>query len=320
MKHILVVNGLEAPMLRQFGCECDRCASPERQANTSVSLLGLNGSDEAEYHVLVDVGIGVVDSLLQNPYLYGRRARLDWLLLTHWHPDHTLGINQLCVSYHLTRQRSGRDTAQVPVWCRAGTAAWLQRERGYEWQTFLQPHISEENEPPGRLLPPLDLGIAGLKVTPVTVSHFGADRSPDDAQQVQYSCAAFIVETAVAKTVLLWDIDSENEWLVSPQTEVERTAVAHLAHADRLFIDTAFWRAKKHRATHPSFDNVQRIVANLQPKETLLVHLSGHPDGAGNPGWGWTNAQWTAAAQEVWQQKQLPGSVRVPAIGEQFEL
>ena len=320
MKHILVVNGIEAPMLRQFGCDCDRCANPERQANTSVSLLGLNGSDEVEYHVLVDVGLGVVDSLVQNPYLHGRRARLDWLLLTHWHPDHTLELNRLCVSYYLTRQRSGKDTARIPMWCRSGTAVWLQREHGYEFATFLESCLTDDNEPPGILLPPLSLGLPGLKVTPVTVSHFGADRSPHDPNQVKYSCAVFIVETDRTKTVLLWDIDSENKWLVSPQTKEQETAVTHLSHADHLFIDTAFWRAKKHRATHPSFENVQRIAAILNPKETLLVHLSGHPDGYGNPGWGWSNAQWTAAAQEVWTAKALPGTVRVPSIGERFDL
>ena len=323
MKHLLVVNGLEGPMLRQFGCACGRCVSTGRQANTSVSLLGVNGRDEAEYHILVDVGSGVVDSLLENPYLRTHRARLDALLLTHWHPDHTVDLNRLCVSYYLSRKRRGLPTPPIPLWCRAGTAAWLQQEHRYEWHTYLQPHMPPENEPPGTLLPPLDLSVPGLRVTPVTVSHFSADRHPQPGAGGElpvYSCAAFVVETAATKTVLLWDIDSENEWLVRPQTEREETAVAALRHADYLFIDTAFWRAKPQRATHPSFDNVQRIVATLQPRQTLLMHLSGHPDGEGNPGFGWDNAQWTAAAQSVWQQQQLPGTVRVPVIGEIFQL
>ncbi|MBE2198131.1 MAG: hypothetical protein IAE79_05935 [Anaerolinea sp.] len=320
MQHILVVNGLEAPMLRQFGCDCGRCASPERQANTSVSLLGVNGRDEAAYHILIDIGAGVVDSLVENPYLRGPRARLDALLLTHWHPDHTVDLNRLCVSHHLTRKRRGLPTPRIPLWCRAGTAGWLRREHGYEWDNYLQPDVTVENEPPGTLLPPWTLPITGLRVTPVSVSHFGADRCPDDPNRVQYSCAAFVVETASSKTVLLWDIDSENEWLVTPQTDAQKTAVAFLSHADTLFIDTAFWRAKQHRATHPSFANVQRIAARLRPRHTLLMHLSGHPDGYGNPGFGWTNEQWTAAAQTVWTAQALPGTVRVPAIGEEFLL
>ncbi|MCA9958120.1 MAG: hypothetical protein KC443_03745 [Anaerolineales bacterium] len=320
MKHILVVNGLEAPMLRQFGCDCGRCASPERQANTSVSLLGVNGRDEAAYHILVDVGAGVVDSLIANPYLHAHRARLDALLLTHWHPDHTVDLNRLCVSHHLTRGRRGLPTPRIPLWCRAGTAAWLQREHGYEWNAFLQLEAPAENEPPGTLLPSMTLPVPSLRVTPITVSHFGADRAPDDSDGVQYSCAAFVVETHTSKTVLLWDIDSENEWLVAPEGEGQETAVSLLSHADYLFIDTAFWRAKEHRATHPSFDNVQRIAANLRPRHTLLMHLSGHPDGEGNPGYGWTNEQWTAAAQHVWTAKGLPGTVRVPTIGEEFLL
>lgn len=320
MKHILVVNGLDGPMLRLFGCDCARCISPGRQANTSVSLIGLTDDDEAAYHILVDVGSGVVDSLVENPYLSTHRARVDGVLLTHWHPDHTIDLNRLCVSHHLTRQRRGLPTSRIPLWCRGGTASWLQREHGYEWNMFLQPFLSDENEPPGTVLSPITWAIPGLRVTPVTVSHFGADRPVDGCKCVRYSCAAFVVETATCKTVLLWDIDSENEWLVMPQTDAQKTAVQLLSAADYLFIDTAFWQAKEHRATHPSFENVQRIAAHLCPRQTLLMHLSGHPDGYGNPGFGWSNAQWTAAAQTAWAAHALPGHVRVPALGEEFIL
>ena len=124
---------------------------------------------------------------------------------------------------------------------------------------------------------------------------------------------------AVSKTILLWDVDSSNEWLVSPQTEAQETAVSLLSHADYLFVDTAFWQAKPNKTTsHPSFSNVQRYAASLQPRQTFLVHLSGHPDGRGNPGWGWENGRWQAEAQHVWQTKNLPGQVHVPAIGDTF--
>ncbi len=318
MKHLLIVNGLEAPLLRQFGCDCDRCHDPVPQANTSVSLISLNGTGETAHHILFDVGMAVTDNLIRTSHLAGQKARLDWLVLTHWHPDHVNDLNRLLVSYHLNRIRRDEEPTLVPVWCRSGTAVRLQAERGYEWENFLKPTISGENNLPGTVLPPLPIQLPDVTITPVTVSHFGADRCLQDEEVPCYSCAAFVVETAVTKTVLLWDIDTENEWLVYPQTAAQETAVQLLSDADILFIDTSYWLAKNKRMTHPGFNNVQRYARALKPRQTLLVHLSGHPDGRGNPGWGWTNTRWEKEAQKVWVEKQLPGCVRVPAIGEEF--
>ena len=321
MKHLLVVNGLEAPLLRQFGCDCDRCTDPAPQANTSISLISLNGTGETAHHVLFDVGMAVTDNLFRSPYLTGRSARLDWLVLTHWHPDHVNDLNRLLVSYHLNRKRRDEKPTPVPLWCRRGTADWLQAEHSYEWIEFLQPHISEENHPPGMVLPPLPIVLPGVTITPVTVSHFGADRCVQDRQETRYSCAAYVVATAAAKAVLLWDLDNQNEWIVSPQTPEQATAVNLLAHADYLFIDTAFWQSQNHkRTTHPGFGNVQRYARALHPRQTMLVHLSGHPDGRGNLGWGWGNGRWQQEAQAVWAAQNLPGCVRVPHIGQEFEM
>jgi hypothetical protein len=52
----------------------------------------------------------------------------------------------------------------------------------------------------------------------------------------------------------------------------------------------------------------------------FLVHVSGHRDGRGQPGFGWSDEQWTAEASAVWEAKGLPGRVRVPAIGQHFLL
>lgn len=105
---------------------------------------------------------------------------------------------------------------------------------------------------------------------------------------------------------------------MTPQNEVQATAVAQLAQADYLFVDTTFWQAKAKITSHPSFSNVQQYAASLQPRRTFLTHLSGHPDGRGNPGWGWRNGRWQTEAQQVWHNAQLPGTVHVPAIGDTF--
>ncbi len=320
LNHKLVVNGLEAPLAKVFGCDCGRCQDPRRQANTSVSLISTNGSQEPAHHILFDIGLGVVDSLVDLPYFKNRQARLDWILLSHWHPDHTKELNRLAVSYRLNRKWRGLDMPKIPLWCRSGSANWLEIEHSYEWQHHLFPHISGERLPPGTVLPSLDFDLEDVKITPVSVSHYGADVNPKDRGEKFYGCAAFVIETSRVKAVLLWDIDNQNEWLWAPECEEEKTAVSLLAHADYLFIDTAFWRTREERTTHPGFGQVCQIAANLSPKQTFLMHLSGHPDQPGNPGWGWTNERWREEAANVWQARGLPGIVTVPEIGDEFIL
>jgi len=284
----------------------------------------VNEAGETVHHILFDVGAGVTESLFDSPYFAGNKARLDWLLLTHWHPDHVNGLNHLSTSHHWSQKLRGEEPTAVSLYCRTGTAGWLQAEHSYEWD-FMLHHLSDENNPPGTLLPSIPIPLDGVTVTPVTVSHYGADRCAADGKSTYYSCAAYVIETAVSKIVLLWDIDSGNEWLVNPQTDVpqmngEKTAVSFLSNADTLFIDTTFWKKPERRMTHAGFHNVQRIVRTLNPRQTMLTHLSGHPDGRGNPGWGWTNAQWQAEAQKVWAAERLPGTVGVPNIGDEFLL
>ncbi len=96
--------------------------------------------------------------------------------------------------------------------------------------------------------------------------------------------------------------------------------MARMMEADILAIDTCYWHRKPHRTTHPALENVVRYVDTMRPLLTLLMHLSGHPDGPGNAGWGWTNAQWTANAGELWRQQKLPGEVLAPFTGQIFAL
>lgn len=319
MKHLLQINGLDGPLLRQFGCECGRCCGPDRQANTSASLLSFDDAGNTVHHLLFDAGHGVVDSLNASPYLRGAAARLDGLALTHWHPDHVAELNRLCVAEHHNRRRRGRPTHRVPLYARAGTVAWLAREQSHVLRTYLEPQLTAEVEQPGAVLTALPLNLPGVRVTPVSISHYTADLAPDDSGQVVYSTAAFVIETDRSRAVLLWDIDSENEWLAAPG-EAERAAIDLLAGADLLLIDTTFWHRPPHRVTHPSFENVLRYARRLCPRRTLLMHLSGHPDGPGNSGFGWTNAEWTTAASAAWTAAGLSGSVLAPSVGMVFDL
>ena len=83
MNHFLSINGLDGPLARILGCDCGRCTAPTRQAHTSASLISQNEAGETVHHLLFDAGLGVGESVVNNPYLPGKNARLDGICLTH---------------------------------------------------------------------------------------------------------------------------------------------------------------------------------------------------------------------------------------------
>lgn len=324
MKHFLFVNGLEHAFLREFGCDCARCRWQRRTANTSVSLITFSDNGDTSHHVLFDVGMRVVDSLVDSPHLSGNKARLDWLIISHWHPDHALDLNRLCESWRRTLKRRGEQWNPIPTWCRSGTAEWLKRNHAFEWNSFLNHQLSDESGPPGVKLEPIKLGISGLTVTPITVSHCTADIQPANPKERLYCSASFVIESEAKKVVLLWDIDNQNRWIEDPASDEQKQAVKLLSGADYLFVDCNTWSVEEvngKNTGHASFSTVQRYAKALSPiGTTFLVHLSGHEDGKGEPGWGHNHSTWEQRAQDVWANRNLPGTVCVPRIGTEVQI
>jgi ribonuclease BN (tRNA processing enzyme) len=319
------MNGLDHAFLREFGCSCNRCVGQRTTANTSVSLVSLDDNgDKILHHVLFDIGMGVVDSLVDSPYLTGSKARLDWLIISHWHPDHVLDLNRLCETWRRTLKRRGEQWKPIATWCRTGTAEWLKRNHAFEWNSFLKPQLSDETSPPGVKLASIKVGITGLTLTPITVSHCTADIDPANPKEKLYCSASFVIQYEGRKVVLLWDIDNRNSWIENPTSDEQKEAVNLLSGADYLFMDCNTWSVEEPNGKntgHASFLTVHRYVKALSPRgTTLLVHLSGHEDGKDNPGWGWNDSTWEQKAQEVWANNNLPGRVCVPHIGMNLQL
>jgi hypothetical protein len=155
------------------------------------------------------------------------------------------------------------------------------------------------------------------------VSHSGADFNPENFKETQYNCACFVIQTENRKTVLLWDLDNRNDWILNPRTEGQKKTVELLSGADTLFLDCFSWTVEEvvgFSTGHLSFATARKYARVLRPAETLLVHMGGHEEGEGNPGWGWTDRQWEEGASKLWSAEGLPGTVRVPAMGEEFPL
>lgn len=319
MRHELVVNGLDNAWIREFGCGCPRCRRQSRAANTSISLLSFEGS-RLLHHVLFDIGAGVRESLSRIGALR-LQPRLDSIVLSHWHSDHTGELVPLTKTWARSQARDGSDAKPIRVWARAGSAAWLERIYPQLEKAGLELRHSNEFKPVGTLLEPILLELPDVTLTPVTLSHHSADIHPNGSDDSWPCCSGFVLEMANLKVVFLWDTDVSNTWLEHPNP-AQLTAFEKLRHADHVFFDCNTWAyTHSHEgkpASHVSFGMVQRFAAALEPKHSWLVHVSGHED-IGD-GFGWDDATWQREAQHIWHERGLPGDVRVPLIGETIRL
>ena len=313
----LHVNGLDNAYTREFGCGCGRCLRPGRAANTSLSLLAQDALGELRHHLLFDAGSGVVESLIANPLLR-QQPLLDAVLLTHWHSDHTAELTRVGVTLKRSRIRQGRPAADTPVWVRRGGLDWLTRQYPGLEKAGLTLHGFGADEPRGEMLEPLPTLVQGLTITPISISHSTADLHPQTFEPFP-CCAGYLLETAQFRAALLWDLDAYNLWLLEPQ----QPTVQRLTDLDHVFFDSNTWTYDKNPdgtpASHASFRLIRQFAKVLQPRNTWLVHLSGHEDAEGS-GFGWSDERWQLEASAAWEKEGLPGQVHVPQIGQQIKL
>ncbi len=324
MHHLLYFNGTGPAINEMFGCPCNRCNQNIRLANISVSLISHDGAGNTLHHVLFDAGDGVAASLAQSPWLKHKNGRLDQIVLSHWHRDHTLHLNRILVANYLRGHRLNiHPNPRVPVWTRSGSVAWLDDLYEFERDQYMTVQPSGEQVLPGTLIDPIPLpAIPDITITPFALSHFSADFSLDRETYIS-CCSGFVVQGPTKKFVFFWDADTTNlDWVTNPQTAEHQATLDLLSDADGLIIDTTVWIAKNERARyqHLSFPRTVEIAKVLRPKVTMPVHISGHPDLPGHGAWGWTDQDWQENGSQAWSDQGLPGRFFVPSIGDELEL
>src|SRR5206468_5236912 len=103
--------------------------------------------------------------------------------------------------------------------------------------------------------------------------------------------AVFFVATALKsgkRVVFGWDIDDpEAKRPSDSQTNIDviRGNLPALSGAELYFLPANTWAATG--TGHTPLRLAQQYIGEVNARRVLLLHMSGHEDGAGNPGYGW---------------------------------
>jgi len=210
-----------------IGCDCDVCRSTDsRDRRTRTSALVRYD----EHAVLIDTATELRAQALANNV-----RRVDAVLMTHAHADHTGGFDDL-------RRFNEIQGAHIPVFADPGTASMLRERYAYTF-TDLYPFYGGK---PDLLLHEIDgpFELFGQAITPIPVLH---GRLPITGYR--FGDLAYITD---AKGIPASSLD--------------------LLHELDVLVLNAL-RARSH-PTHLSFSEAIEIIQIVRPRRAYLVHLS----------------------------------------------
>lgn len=211
-----------------IGCDCRVCTSPDPRDQRL----------RASVHLTVDGVSLLIDTApdMRAQMLRANVRRIDGVLFTHMHADHTAGLDELR-RYNILQQQ------RIPVWADAATAAELEERFAYAFSSPF-PFFGGK--------PDLDLtrfegpfSALGVPVTPVPVMH--------GTLPIVGYCIGGLGYVTDAKTIA--------------------PASRELLRGLDTLVITAL-RRTEHPA-HMSLDEALAVIDDLRPKRAFLSHL-GH--------------------------------------------
>jgi hypothetical protein len=263
---------------------------PPWRAHTSASILIPMDNANVQHHILIDVGAGVVDSLMCSG-LEGL-DQVDALLITHWHPDHVLALNQFCESMKRSAKSKGRTFQKIPLFCTLETYEHLREKGGQSY--VLQNHLALREILPEQ---PFKLNTEPVvQFTPIPVAHGGIK-----------GAVIFLAEIGSKKVVFAWDIDVPCKELPSDgitNHDVIKRNIDKFDKTEILFIEATTWNADGTKdgggkeTGHVSYRRAKDYISLINANNVFFVHMSGHEDGVGNDGYGWTDSRWESEVQQ----------------------
>ena len=212
-----------------IGCACDTCRSTDpRDSRLRASVLIRAGGTT----LLVDTSPD-----LRAQMLTARPARIDAVLYTHAHADHTAGLDEL-------RRFNVMQAARIPVWSTPETAGDLKRRFAYAFDhafSFFggKPDLDLNTFEPGS-----PFNVNGVEVVPVPVQHGWLP----------------IVGFRIGGLAYVTDVKT-----------IPEESMPLLEGADVLVLSAL---RKKEHVAHMNLDEALAAVEALQPRRALLTHMA----------------------------------------------
>lgn len=245
---LLRVNGIYPAFGIEFGFASPRAdevraADPYRQANVSFSIVQRREGRPVR-HTLVDVGMGVVPSLLEFEDSHDVHV-VHEVFLTHPHLDHFGQLDWLSMCL----VRNGRPDQPRPLPIYATEACWQQGPNR------VHRYLAERSDfrP---LTPDTAIALDDLAITPFAVDH--GPKAP--------GAVGFVLEWHGRKIILSGD------FLRIPDEDHPR-----FRDADAVFLDTNTWHPADWTSHHSLLGNL-RLIEKWRPKTAWLLHYSGYED------------------------------------------
>jgi phosphoribosyl 1,2-cyclic phosphate phosphodiesterase len=247
----------------QIGCHCEVCRSPDPRDRRTRS--GAVVETDGGARLLIDT-----PPELRLQLTAAGIDRVDAVLYTHEHADHTHGIDDL-------RAISQRRGAPVPVYGAAETLESLARRFPYIFDDRVRP-MPGTSKPEGKftaLTPGVPLRIADVDVVPVAVPHgpmpvlgyrIGALAYVTDAKALPEAALAIfrgarvLVLNALLRTEHPTHLSIAEAVETARRVGAERTFLTHLTHENR----HADLEAELPAGVQPAFDG---LVVRVDPSD-----------------------------------------------------
>lgn len=220
-----------------IGCDCEVCQSTDpRDARLRSSIL----VESSGRTILVDTSPDLRQQMLAT-----RTARIDGVVFTHAHSDHTAGLDEL-------RRYNIMQEARIPVWATPDTGNEILQRFAYAFDHSFSFFGAKPDLDLHSFDPDTPFDVLGVPVTPIPIKHgwmsivgfrFGNVAYLTDAKVIPESSFPllenldFLILTALRRKPHVAHMNVEEALAAIERIAPRRTLLTHIAHDIGLHAD-----------------------------------------------------------------------------------